>query len=125
MVKHTYFSVELSILKHPVVTVINKRRKKPNYGQELAFQSKRTTTIKTSQKGHQARWIEIKYHYILRHTGAHQVTIKTSSHNSRFGTRIQGIGTNYTHLCLIQPLLSQMQSTRLQEKLAAYSVGRK
>ena len=27
------------------------------------------------------------------HTGAHQVTIKTSSHNSHFGTRIQGIGT--------------------------------
>ena len=59
------------------------------------------------------------------HTGAHQVTTKTSSRNSHFGTRIQGIGTNYTHLCLIQPLLSQMQSTRLQEKLAAYSVGRK
>ena len=59
MVKHTYFSVELSILKHPVVAVINKRRKEPNYGQELAFQSKRTMTIKTSWKGHQARWIEI------------------------------------------------------------------
>ena len=125
MVKHTYFSIELSILKHPVVTVINKRRKESNYGQELAFQSKRIMTIKTSWKGHQARWIEIKNHYILRHTGAHQVTIKTSSRNSHFGTRIQGIGTNYTHLCLIQPLLSQMQSTRLQEKLAAYSVGRK
>ena len=27
------------------------------------------------------------------HTGAHRVTIKTSSRNSRFGTRIQGIGT--------------------------------
>ena len=59
------------------------------------------------------------------HTGAHQVMIKTSSHNSHFGTRIQGIGTNYTHLCLIQPLLSQTQSTRLQEKLAAYPVERK
>ena len=58
------------------------------------------------------------------HTGAHQITIKTSSCNSHFGTRIQVIGTNYTHLCLIQPLLSQMQSTQLQ-KLAAYSVGRK
>ena len=126
MVKHTYFSIELSILKHPVVTVINKRRKEPNYGQELAFQSKWTTTIKTSRKGHQARWIEIKKnHYILRLTGAHQVTIKTSSRNSHFGTRIQGIGTNYTHLCLIQPLPSQMQSTRLQEKLAAYPVERK
>ena len=34
--------------------------------------------------------------------------IKTSSRNSHFGTRIQGIGTNYTHLCLIQPLLSQI-----------------
>ena len=56
------------------------------------------------------------------HTGAHQITIKTSSHNSRFDTRIQGIGTNYIHLCLIQPLLSQMQSTQLQEKLAAYPV---
>ena len=59
------------------------------------------------------------------HTGAHQVTIKTSNRNSRFGTRIQGIGTNYTHLCHIQPLLKQMQSTRLQEKLAAYPVERK
>ena len=38
MVKHTYFNVELSILKHSVVTVINKRSKEPNYGQELAFQ---------------------------------------------------------------------------------------
>ena len=52
--------MELSILKHPVVTVINKRRKESNYGQELAFQSKWTTTIKTSRKGRQARWIEIK-----------------------------------------------------------------
>ena len=59
------------------------------------------------------------------HTGAHQATIKTSSRNNRSGTRIQGIGTNYTHLCLIQPLLSQTQSTLLQEKLAAYSVERK
>ena len=41
MVKHTYFSVELSILKHPVIAVINKRRKEPNYGQELAFQVNR------------------------------------------------------------------------------------
>ena len=60
MVKHTYFSVELSILKHSVVTIVNKRRKEPNYGQELAFQSKRTTTIKTSRKGRQARRIKKK-----------------------------------------------------------------
>ena len=33
------------------------------------------------------------------HTGAHRVTIKTSSHNSHFGARIQGIETNYTHHC--------------------------
>ena len=59
------------------------------------------------------------------HTGAHQVTIKTSSRNSRSGTRIQGIGTNYTHHCLRQPLPSQTQSTRLQEELAAYPVERK
>ena len=59
------------------------------------------------------------------HTGAHHVMIKTSSHNSHFDTRIQGIGTNYTHLCLIQPLLSQTKSTRLQEKLAAYPAERK
>ena len=52
--------MELSISKYPVITAINKRRKESNYGQELAFQSKRTTTIKTSQKSHQARWIEIK-----------------------------------------------------------------
>ena len=38
------------------------------------------------------------------HTGAHCVTIKTSSHNSCFGTRIQGIGTIYTHHCLIQTI---------------------
>ena len=63
------------------------------------------------------------FHFM--HTGAHQVTIKTSSRNSRFGTRIQGIGTNCTHLYLIQPLLSKMQSTQLQEKLAAYPVERK
>ena len=60
MVKHTYFSAELSILKHPVVTGINKRRKEPNYGQELTIQSKQTMTIKTSWKGRQARQIEIK-----------------------------------------------------------------
>ena len=59
------------------------------------------------------------------HTGAHCVTIKTSSRTSHFGTRIQGIGTNYTHHCLIQPLPSQMQSTQLQEELAAYPVERK
>ena len=28
-------------MKHPVVTVVNKRRKEPNYGQELAFQVNR------------------------------------------------------------------------------------
>ena len=60
MVKHTYISIELSILKHPVVTVVNKIRKESNYGQELKFQSKRTMTIKTSRKCCQARWIEIK-----------------------------------------------------------------
>ena len=60
MVKHTYFSIELSILKHPVVTVVNKRRKESNYGQELAFQSKQITTTETSRKGRQARWIKVK-----------------------------------------------------------------
>ena len=60
MVKHTYFSTELSILKHPVITVVNKRRKESNYGQELAFQSKRIMTTETSRKGHQARWIKVK-----------------------------------------------------------------
>ena len=89
------------------------------------FKVKQTTTTETSWTGCQSQTDKSKNHYILRHTGAQQVTTKTSSHNSRFGTRIQGIGTNYTELCLIQPLLSQMQSTRLQEELAAYSVGRK
>ena len=98
MVKHTYFRIELIILKHPVVTVINKRRKESNYRQELTFQSKQTTTTKTSQKGRQARWIKIIIIKILRHTGAHQVMIKTSSCNSHSSTRIQGIGTNYTPL---------------------------
>ena len=82
-------------------------------------------TTKTSQKGHQARWIKYKNHYILMHTGTHRVTIKTPTCNSCFGTRIQGIGTNYTHHCLIQPLPSQTQSTQLQEELAAYPVERK
>ena len=60
MVKHTYFSIELTILKHPIITVINKRRKESNYGQELAFQSKQTMTTETSRKGHQARRIKNK-----------------------------------------------------------------
>ena len=60
MVKHTYFSVELSILKHPVVTVVNKRRKELNYGQKLAFQSKQITTTETSRRDHQDRWIKVK-----------------------------------------------------------------
>ena len=59
------------------------------------------------------------------HTGAHRVTIKTSSRNSRFSTRVQGIGTNYTHHCLIQPLPGQTQSILLQKELAAYPVERK
>ena len=59
------------------------------------------------------------------HTGAHHVTIKTSSCNSHFSTRTQGIRTNYTHHYPRQPLPSQMQSTRLQEKLAACPVERK
>ena len=50
---------------------------------------------------------------------------RTSSRNSHFGTRIQGIGTNYTHHCLKQPLPGQTQSNQLQEKLAAYPVERK
>ena len=55
--KHTYFSIELSILKHLAVTVVNKkRRKEPNYGQELAFQSKHRTTTKTSWNGRLAKW---------------------------------------------------------------------
>ena len=60
MVKHTYFSVELSILKHPVITVINKRRKELNYEQEPAFQGKQNTTTETSRTGHQDRRIKIK-----------------------------------------------------------------
>ena len=60
MVKHTYFSVELSILKHPVVTVINKKRKYLNYEQVLAFQGKQIMTTETSHTGHQDRWIKIK-----------------------------------------------------------------
>ena len=60
IVKQTYFTIELSILKHPVVTVVNQRRKESNYGQELAFQSKQRTTTETSWKGRQARWIKVK-----------------------------------------------------------------
>ena len=54
------FSVELSILKHPVITVIKKRRKELNYGQKLAFQSKQITTTETSRIGRQDRWIKRK-----------------------------------------------------------------
>ena len=71
MVKHTYFSIELSILKHSVVTVVKKGRKELNYGQELAFQSKQIMTTETSRIGRQDRWIKSKNYYILRHTGAH------------------------------------------------------
>ena len=60
MVKHTYFSIELSILRHPVITVVIKRSKEPNYGQELTFQSKQRTTTETSWTGRQARWIKVK-----------------------------------------------------------------
>ena len=60
MVKHTYCSVELSILKHPVITVVNKRRKELNYEQELAFQCKQITTTETSHTGCQDRRIKIK-----------------------------------------------------------------
>ena len=60
MVKHTYFSIKLSILKHPVVTVVKKRRKELNYGQELAFQSKQITTTEISHIGHQDRRIKVK-----------------------------------------------------------------
>ena len=67
MVKHTYFSIELSILKHPVITSVIKRRKEPNYGQELAFQSKQIMTTETSWKGRQARWIKVK---IIKCTGS-------------------------------------------------------
>ena len=35
-------------------------RKDPNYGQELAFQSKHRTTNKTSRNGHQAEWQNLK-----------------------------------------------------------------
>ena len=67
MVKHTYFSVKLSILKHPVITVVNKRRKELNRGQELGFQSKQITTTETS---HQDRRIKEK----LLHLKAHRTT---------------------------------------------------
>ena len=71
MVKHTYFSVKLSILKHPVVTVIKKGRKEPNYGQELTFQSKQITTTETSRIGRQDRRIKKKK---LLHFKAHRST---------------------------------------------------
>ena len=60
MVAEKHRSEDNFIIFHPVVTVINKRRKESNYGQELAFQSKQITTAKTSWKGPQARWIKVK-----------------------------------------------------------------
>ena len=41
---------------------------------------------------------KLKIHYILRYTRAQQIMTKTSSGNSRFSTRTQGIGINYTSL---------------------------
>ena len=67
MVKHAYFSIELSILKHPVITVVNKRWKEPNYGQELAFQGKQRTTTETSWTGRQARRIKVKSLHFKAH----------------------------------------------------------
>ena len=60
MVKHTYFSIKLSISKHSLVTVVNKRRKELNYGQKLAFQSTQIMTTETSRTGRQDRRIKIK-----------------------------------------------------------------
>ena len=124
MVKHTYFSTELSILKHPVLTVINKRRKESNYRQELVFQSKQITTAKTSSKGRQARWIKVK---IIKFQGTQEHSKLRPRHLVITVVLVPGFKElePTTHLCLIQPLLSQMQLTRLQEQLAAYSVGRK
>ena len=65
-----------------------------------------------------------KNHYILRHTGAQQVTTKTSSRNSHFSTRIQGIGTNYTSLSYTT-ITKPDAIYPTTEKLAAHPVGRK
>ena len=73
---HT-FQRRAKYLKHPVITVINKRKKEPNYGQELTIQSKQTTTIKTSRKGCQARWIKIK---IITSLGTQEHTVLRSRH---------------------------------------------
>ena len=110
MVKHTYFSTELSILKHPVITVINKRRKEPNYGQELAFQSKQITTAKTSWKGHQARRIKVK---IIKFQGTQEHTRLRSRHLVVTVVSVPGFKElePTTHLCHMEPLLSQKQST--------------
>ena len=74
MVKHTYFSIKLSILKHPVVTVVKKRRKELNYGQELAFQSKQIMTTEISCIGRQYRRIKKKKKKKLLHFKAHRST---------------------------------------------------
>ena len=47
-------------MKHSVVTVVNKRRKEPNYGQKHIIPIRQTMTTKTSQKGCQARRIKNK-----------------------------------------------------------------
>ena len=81
-------------------------------------------TTKTNRTSRQTRSIKSKINTFLIHTEAHHVMTGTMSRNSHFRTRLQGIGTNYTQHCLIQPVSSQLQFTCLQEELAAYSVER-
>ena len=123
MVKHIHFSTKLCILKHSVITVIKKRRKEPNYGQIYIIVNKRITTTKTNRTDHQIKAIKVKINTFLciqEHTvlqpGQRVVAI--------IWDQVQGIKTTYTQHCLTRPVSSQLQSTRLQEELAAYSVGR-
>ena len=88
------------------------------------FKVKQITTAETSWKGRQARRIKVK---IIKFQGTQEHTRLRSRHLVVTVVLVPGFKElePTTHLCLIEPLLRQMQSTRLQEKLAAYSVGRK
>ena len=71
-------------MKHLVATVVNKRRKEPNYGQELAFQSKHITTTKlvgmvVGPNG------KLKIHFISRHTGAGSTLTSSRTSHSVLG----------------------------------------
>ena len=72
-------------MKHPVVTVMKKRSKEPNYGQIYIFSNKYTMTTKTNHIGHKIENDKNRKYYILGHIGTPCVTTKTMSRNNNSG----------------------------------------